>query len=196
MKTNSVKKNVAVNAVAAPVKNTIARPALPLQLLEGASAIDKGILSFARKGKALDEYGHMLACSIVQHVFKHRESSLVNKMIDSLAQQARANSLREYFEANTPILCDNEAKKFIFSKERAKEMDAAHYIQAAKDNPFYTFAPDKAYKPFDFNAALTLLINRAETKLSKGLKEGDAIDPASVAAIKALIPTVSPATVQ
>ena len=179
---------------AAPVKKVAA--VAPIQLLEGGAVIDKAILSFARKGKALDDYGHMLACSIVQHVFKHRESSLVNKMIEALPQQARSNALKEYFESNSPITWDAERKAFVFSKERAKIMDATDSITQAKAIPFYTFKKEAEYKPLDLNLALAVLIKRAEKRLEAGLQAGDNIDPASVAAIKALIPTVSPATVQ
>src|SRR5687768_810328 len=105
---------------------------MEMKLLKTLPEIDKGIASWARRGQALETFGHMLACSVLSHVIQHGDIRVVAKFINASPNFVRSNALRKWFEEYGPVAFDGNNPVF----NRAKVPD----LEAAMKKPFWRFS--------------------------------------------------------
>jgi hypothetical protein len=147
------------------------------KLIEGNKDISTQIASIQRRGKKLEKDIHVLACSIVSHIYKHRECSLANKMAEQLVQAmprfSRANALRDFFETYAPVVYNEKEQALVFVKEKADAVeDVDSVVKAAMNNPFYVKTPEQKYVPLDLRKSFETLLARAEKRVADGIKDG------------------------
>lgn len=156
------------------------KPMIKVNLIKGKENILTAINQVSSTGKQLEVLIHNVACSILVHVDQHREVSLVNKLIEATPNLARKNALRDWFTSFGKMKYDEESKLMVFFKTaKTNSVDA-------EQNPFWEFKPEKDYVPFDLLAAVTVLVNRAESKLEKGNKK-DKIPTDKLAILRKLV---------
>lgn len=139
-----------------------------------------------RSIREIDKKVHLLACSIIAHIEKHRttgvNADLANSLVNSLPAGVRKNALRDWFCAFGAVSYNDETKKLRYDKEQSTRQ------LAAEAKPFWEFKPEADYKAFDFNKALADLLKRTQ----KHLDEKNALDvlptPEILQALKALAP--------
>lgn len=156
------------------------QPQIVLKLISGKENILAAIGQVTVTGQTLQTLLHTVAVSILLHVDKHREVSLVNKLIDAVPNMARKNALRDWFSAFGKMTYDQETKVMVF-KKTAK----TNSIQATQ-TPFWEFVPEKAYVPFDLLAAIGVLVTRAEKTAEKN-NRADKIPADKLAALRKLV---------
>jgi hypothetical protein len=127
--------------------------------------------------KEMDKKIHLLACSILDHVHIHRETSLIAKLLNAIAASTRKNALIEWFKAHGECEWNARNKCFDFMKN-------AETLQAeAEALPFWEFKPElkPKYNEIDFDKSLEDLLKRAikrqaEIEAAKA-KDADYVSP-------------------
>lgn len=157
-----------------------------MKLYETPQAIEKAIKSIANRGKRLDTDIHIAACSIAVHVEKHGDVTLVNRLIDAMPDGSRVNALRQWFDTFTKCQYDMETKVFVYAKKRKTKLEGD---DGGKANPWTNFKPEPAYKPMDLIALVKKLVDRADKRVTDGVKESDNIPADVLVALKEIVPT-------
>ena len=127
-----------------------------LTLPVGAAAITAGIEKHLKVRSKLDTELHVLACSALDHVSKHNDPSLLNKLVSGLSGNIRTNALRDWAVAHGNVVYDEKTKTLAYSKGKVADIPTAMAV------PFWEFKPEAPYKPFDFSTELAKFIARAE----------------------------------
>lgn len=151
-----------------------------LTLLDGAG-IDKTIVSIAKRGKAMDNDIHLVACSIVAHIEKHGDITKVEKLVNAMPQASRKSALKDWFLVMAKVSYDMKNKAFVFDKAKVTMQEDA------EATPFWEFKPEPEYKPFDIQASINAIIAKA----TKAMERGEKVPEATVEALRKLA-TVEP----
>lgn len=116
-----------------------------LKLLTSGKAIDAAIASIHERGQSLQTLMHHIACSVLQHVGKHKDVRVPMKLINAMPEMARKNSLILWFETFGNVKYSNETKGFVLVQDKGIKLGDAI------DKPFWKFKANEgaAYEPLD-----------------------------------------------
>lgn len=131
-----------------------------IKLLVGSDAIGAAIEKHLTARGKLDTELHMLACSALDHVIKHNDPTLLNRLVDGLPGSVRKNALRDWAVGFGNVVYDDTSKSICYSRGKASD------IEAALAKPFWEFKVEAPFKAYDFNTELASFLARAE-KASK-----------------------------
>jgi hypothetical protein len=149
-----------------------------LTLLTTVKAIEAGIASIHVAGQTLQTQMHLIACSVLQHVGKNKDTRVLMKLINAMPDMSRKNSLISWFETFGNVKYSKEAKSFVLVKDKGIQLGNAI------DKPFWKFKATEgvAYEPIDVAALVAQTIakltkdaektKRDHTGLIKALKAG------------------------
>ncbi len=152
-------------------------------LLTGAPAIQAAIKSITNRGAKLDADIQHCALSVLAHVDKHGNVTLINELYLGMPKGSRKAALAEWLMAFGKCKANEGAdKKAVpFLYDGSKKTD----LVLAAEKPWFEFKLDKAPdEVFDFAKALQALLNKAGKANQDTLVGGDLL-----AQVKALVPT-------
>jgi hypothetical protein len=141
----------AVKPATAPAKIT---------LVVGATNITSRLAALKTVMANAQAETHVLACSILSHVGKHRDVRLVTTMLESLGDMVRKNAVKSWFEAHGPVKFDDKG---------AISFDKSRPLQLAKamGTPFWKFKPEAEYQPLQMDKTFDRWIKMLETDQTK-----------------------------
>ncbi len=133
------------------------------KLFEGKAVIEKELGLLKAAGRKLDDRIQVAGLSVINHIDKHGDITLVVGLMDSLPRGARTKAMIAWMVAHAKVKHNvDEAGKvskdnpWLFDK--TKETNMAGAIA----NPWYKFEPENQQDPvFDLAAALNSLLNKA-----------------------------------
>lgn len=134
------------------------------KLIQGAEAINKEIQLISGAGKKFEQRLHIAALSCLHHAGAHNDVTLAQKLVEALPGLARKNALRDWFLAFGNIRYDEEKRVL-----RHASGKSVNETQAAA-TPFWEFKPEAEYVPFDLQAAIRKVYERATAAKAKGDK--------------------------
>ncbi|UGL61105.1 hypothetical protein [Pseudomonas phage Eisa9] len=142
-----------------------------IKLIEGKANLEKEFGLLKAAGKKLDDRIQLAGLSIINHIDKHGDITLVVGLMDALPKGARSSAMIEWLLAHAKLeqnIIDGKVSKdapWLYAKGKATKMEAAI------ESPWYTFKPEKLDEPsFDFQAMLNALLSKA-TKAAAAGKE-------------------------
>lgn len=169
------------NSTSPAVVKLAARP----KLITGEADITKGIKSVQGRGQSLQKDLHIIACSVMAHIEKHRadgvNANLANALVSALPEGMRKNALLDWFCAHAAVTFNEETKKLMFDKAQN-----THQIKGEL-TPFWLFKVEGEYKAFDFNAELTKLLAKAERHMTTNKHAADKLDINQITKAKELV---------
>lgn len=154
-----------------------------MQLITNKKDIIAAIADVSATGQKLDNMIWIAAASIVAHVEKNREVTLVNKLIDAMPKGSRVNALIAYFDAVSMAQYDTDEKTFKFSKSKTTNQELAQI------KSWTEYKPEQPYNGVDLHNLLIKTIKAADTALAStnaDKRKKDRIKPSDLAALKAL----------
>ena len=124
------------------------------------AGIEKAIVSIQKAGKKLDNDIHVAAVSCLDHLDKHGDVRLFNRLYLAMPQGARKSALTAWALAFGKLAANTAENKkeqpFVYAKEKDSN------IPEAIAKPWYMFSPDKQPdEVFDVVKALASIISRA-----------------------------------
>lgn len=155
-----------------------------MKLFTTQADIVTAIESIRTTGKKLDLMIQTAACSIIAHVEKHGDITLINTLVDAMPNGSRVNALRDYMTNFSKGTYDDESKAFKFDKTKTTNQAGAEAIMWTE------FSPEKPYVAFDLNALLAGLLKKADKALKDAPHEVDAELLAKLASVLEDTPTV------
>jgi hypothetical protein len=125
--------------------------------------IDAAIGNIHNLGQNLQTEMHLVACSCLQHVGKHRDTRILTKLMLAMPDMARKNSLIQWFETFGNVQYSTDAKAFVIVADKAVRLGNAI------EKPFWKFKANEGvpYEAIDLNKWLDQQIK----KLEKDMKE-------------------------
>lgn len=160
-----------------------------LALLGTVKAIETAILGIHERGQTLQADMHLVACSVLQHVGKHKDTRVLLKLLNAMPEMARKNSLIQWFETFGNVKYSTEAKSFVLVADKPVRLGNAI------DKPFWKFKANEGmpYEPID----MAKWIDQQVKKLTKDQAETKQDHSALINAMRAYKAGVElPATVQ
>lgn len=156
-------------------------PVLPL--IKDAAGIAKAIDGIAARGKKLDRDIHIAGVSVLSHAYEHGDITLANRLLDALPKSGRRNAMLAWLTSFGPFKLAEDSKHVAYSK-LAEPLPLA----AAIAEPFYEFAPEPVFVPFDFKASIEAVLKKAEKALADDVHKGEhAVSVAEIASLRKLI---------
>lgn len=131
-----------------------------LKLIEGTDALNKEIDSVIRAGKKLDDKIQLLGLSLLAHVDKHNNVTMMNRLLVSFPKGSRRNAFAEWALANGKFKInegdDKKEKPFLYDGSKTTTLDKAQEIH------WTAHKPEKPIdEVFDFQKALAALLTKA-----------------------------------
>ena len=151
-----------------------------MKLFTETSDIVSAIEDIRATGKKLDSMIQVAACSVIQHVEKHGDITLVNTLIDAMPNGSRVNALRDFIATFGKVSYDDAAKAFTFDKAKKTDLAGAQAIMWTE------FKPEQAYVAFDLSVLLASVLKKADKALSDAPHE---VDLELLAALRVAIET-------
>jgi hypothetical protein len=155
-----------------------------LKLVEGVGAITKRLSALKVTMASAQTETHLLACSVLAHVGKHKDVRLVTTLLESVGDMVRTNAIRSWFESHGPVKFDDKGA-ISYAAERPTQ------LAKAMGTPFWKFKPEEAYKPLEIGKSF----DRWVKALEKDAKETGRDHTALIAGLVNLRPDVEPQTV-
>jgi hypothetical protein len=139
-----------------------------------------------RPVSSADREVHKRACEVLAHMNKHNESSLCNKLVNSLTGTRKTALIEWFCEFGKLTLVDPKTgkpgHKLFYTKHRE------YLLNEAKEKPFWEFMPDIKVKPINFREEVLKLIEAAEKSLAgEGVRPIDNVDPLLLSRLKKLL---------
>ena len=138
-----------------------------MKLFTTSATIVAAIEDIRVTGKKLDNMIQVAACSVIQHVEKHGDITLVNTLIEAMPNGSRVNALRDFIATFSKAEYDEATKAFKFNKEKKTDLAGAQAIMWTE------FKPEQPYVAFDLQALLSSLLKKADKALSDAPQEVD-----------------------
>ena len=157
------------NATKKPAKASVAKvaPALdPKKLLADEPAILKAIESIGNRGANLQKDIHIVACSTLQHLARHSDVRIIDKMVTGLIKAipafGRVNALKQWFETFGMVTFVEGVATF----DRTKGTK----LEEALKKPFWTLKGMEgvAYVPLVADTYVDQQIKRLEKDQTEG----------------------------
>lgn len=130
-----------------------------MKLITEVKQIETAIKSIQSRGKSLSRDIHVAAVSCLNHIDKHGDITLLNRLISALPGGWRSNALKAWSEEFGKVNWDNTQKAFVYDKAKRTNLEGA--IEIAPED----FKPEAEYKPMDLAADIAKLIKKAEARL-------------------------------
>ena len=142
---------------------------MTIKLITETKLIDKAIASIANRGKKLDGDIQVAALSVINHIEKHGDVTLANRLFDALPKGARRLALAEWFlafgklAANTDKLTVKAGVHFVYAKDKKTD------LAGGEETPWYEMKKEAdVATAFDVQAELARLL----AKIKKAQKDG------------------------
>lgn len=134
-----------------------------IALLGTVKSIETAIASIHTVGQSLQADMHLVACSVLQHVGKHKDTRVLMKLINAMPEMARKNSLIQWFETFGNVKYSTETKEFVLIADKPVKLGNAI------DKPFWKFKANEGmpYEPMD----IAKYVDQQVAKLTKDAKE-------------------------
>jgi len=124
--------------------------------------IDTRTAALKTSAKDMQHEVHVLACSVLSFVAKHRNMNVLTQFLDAMPEMVRVNSLMKWFETFGELTYGplNEGDKPSWRFDASKKWR----IGEAMVQPFWKFKAleGAAYIPLDFNAWANAAIKKLE----------------------------------
>lgn len=129
-----------------------------IKLYTGTAAIDAAIVKLHKSGQRVQSEMHKLACSVLDHVGKHSDITVVGRFINAMPEMARKNALRNWFETFGPVVF-GEGEQISFVKGKQTK------LQPAMQKPFWKLVgvEGKPYEAIDVQAQVAIWIKKLRT---------------------------------
>lgn len=138
--------------------------------------------SIANRGKKLDTDIHRAAVSVLVHAVKHGDITLADRLRSALPASGRKNALTAWFCAYGPFAV-GEKDQLLYRKLDDGEFN----VTAAIAEPFWQYAPEPKFVPFDLKAELQKLVKKAQKAATGEHATENSVDQAVLATITKLI---------
>lgn len=136
-----------------------------------ATVAKRNIATIRKSGAKLDALIHSTALIIMQRGNDHGDVSLLLPLIEAMPKSGRPKALLAWFQTFSPITVNGDGNKAGITKgEKAKPWMLAD----AEATPFWTLNPEKDVAVFDFDKALTAVLNRYQGQVKDGTLKPDA----------------------
>jgi hypothetical protein len=145
-----------------------AAPAATLTLVVGVTNITARLSALKSTLANAQTETHVLACSILSHVGKHKDVRLVTTMLESLGDMVRKNAVKSWFEAHGPIAFDDKGA-IRFEKSRPLK------LAEAMGKPFWKFKPESVYQPLEMDKTFDRWVKMLETDQTKAGRDHSAL---------------------
>lgn len=130
-----------------------------MKLITDAKAIDLAIKSIQSRGAKLSKDIHLTAVSCLNHIEKHGDITLLNRLMAALPSGWRANAVKAWAEEFGKVNWDNTQKAFTYDKAKTSNIEGA--IATSPED----FKPEPEYKPMDLAEAIKALIKKASERV-------------------------------
>lgn len=154
-----------------------------VQIIGNKADLIKLIDSIATRGKKLDKDIHQAAVSSLVHAAQHGDITVAVRLTEALPKSGRKNALIAWLTSFGPFAL-GEGNKLVYKKLEDGQLN----VQAASAEPFWEFAPEPAYVPFDLKAQIEKLIGKAEKAAADPEHAAEnAVDLAVVSLLKRIV---------
>jgi hypothetical protein len=130
-----------------------------MKLITETKAIELAIKSIQSRGSKLQKDIHICAVSCLNHIEKHGDITLLNKLVAALPGGWRANAIKAWAEEFGKVNWDNTQKAFTFDKAKKSNIEGAIAVSPEE------FKPEAEYKPLDLAEAIKALIKKAQERV-------------------------------
>jgi hypothetical protein len=148
-----------------------------MKLITDVKAIDLAIKSIQSRGSKLSKDIHVTAVSCLNHIEKHGDITLLNRLVVALPGGWRSNAVKAWAEAFGKVNYDTKAKAFVYDKAKKSNIEGAMEISPED------FKPEPEYKPMDLAAEIAKLIKKAEERVNS---EADKVPVELLAKLRAV----------
>lgn len=129
--------------------------------------IDKGLKGY-----------QSIAIAVMVHLAQNGDIRVVRKFFENMPEGLRIKAMKVYFEKYAPVTFDDEG-------EVHYNKDGKLQLALAMENAWWKAAPPERMVPFNFDAELARLVDKAVKRMEKNV-EGDVIDKQTVEAVRLL----------
>lgn len=146
--------------------------------------------AFAKSGTKLQTEAHKLACSVLLHLAKNKDTRVLHRLILGMPEMVRTNGLRAWFETFGAVKFISDADHPESPEQIFIVKDKQVMLADAMAKPFWKFVANegKPYEPVDFKAEIQRLMEKLGKDTAKTGRNYNA-------EIKALRAIISPAGV-
>ena len=130
-----------------------------MKLITETKAIELAIKSIQSRGSKLQKDIHICAVSCLNHIEKHGDITLLNRLVAALPAGWRANAIKAWAEEFGKVNWDNTQKAFTFDKAKKSNIEGAIAVSPEE------FKPEAEYKPLDLAEAIKALIKKAQERV-------------------------------
>lgn len=140
-----------------------------IKLIEGVAALNKEFGLLKAAGAKLDQRIQVAGLSVIQHVDKHGDITVVNGLMDAMPQGSRKTAMIEWLLAHAKLEQNLVDGKVVKDKPWLLARDKTTNMEAAIEFPWFTFKPEKLDEAsFDFAKMLAALISKAQKAQAAG----------------------------
>lgn len=151
-----------------------------MKLFTSKQTIIAAIEDIRTTGKKLDQMIQVAACSVIAHVEKHGDVTLVNTLVEAMPNGSRVNALRDFLNTFGKVVYDEASKEFKFDKSKETDLVGAQNIMWTE------FKPEQPYVAFDLKALIQGVLKKADTA-AKDDKHKEEIDFELLAQLRAVV---------
>lgn len=152
-------------------------------LYSSTKAIETAIETAGANASTLQIEYQKIACSIVLHLGKNSDIRVYNRLIESMPDLLRVDSMQAFFDKYSVIAFDDEGNASINKKKGTK-------LGEALCNPWWKAKKAQPYVPYNFLERCKVLLQAAQNKAKKADKEKEAgkkpVDSVTWAQVNAL----------
>jgi hypothetical protein len=153
-----------------------------MKLITDKAALVTFIGSIETRGSRLDKDIQRAALSVINHHANigKGDVTLINRLVSAMPNGSRVNALRDFIQTFSGASYDDETKLFVHTKGKKANLAKATEVMWTE------FSPEKGYKPVEDAAAmLASLVKKLEADRKK-MGAASKVDPAFIAALKAV----------
>lgn len=158
-----------------------------------ATVAKRNIATIRTSGAKLDALIHATAMIIMKRGAPveaggegHGDVSLLLPLLAAMPKSGRPKALLAWFQTFSPITVNGDGNKAGITKgEKAKPWMVAD----AEATPFWQLNPEKDVQVFDFDKAMTALLNRYQKQVADGTIKPDEVLVKRIAAARKLVKT-------
>lgn len=159
-----------------------------MKLFTTTATILSAITDISVTGKKLDQMIQVAAVSCIDHLGKHGDITLTNKLVEAMPNGSRVNALRDYLGTFGKMVYNEDTKEFDYSKEAKTDVAGAMQIMWTE------FKPEQPYVAFDLRGMMLAVLKKADTALSNEKQKGN-VDCDLLATLRGLVDTPEEAEV-
>jgi len=165
------------------------------KLLVTSKQIDAAILEAQSHAMTTQEKYHLIASSILCHLYLHKDILVTRRMLDGMPAGLRINAMKAYLERFGQVRFltagDLLTPKYKDLEEGLAVYDNTKSLKLGEmlETPWYKASNEPVYKPLDLDAMIKNVIRLADARLKKGASEakGDKLDQSKLDKLKALV---------